>query len=95
MYISITHFYLLTPFLAPSNKRALDWNRAAYTPYHPPMPHKGIPSDWLPPFIADALNKIIGYTTKMTQRKTRLMSIESLYCAPSLELLCLKIQFTN
>ena len=33
-----------------------------------PIPHKGKPSDWLPPFIADALNKVINYTTRMTQK---------------------------
>ena len=59
------------------------------------VPHKGIPSDWIPPFTADALNKVIGYTTRMTQRKSRYMSIGSLYCEPSLEIICLKIQFAN
>ena len=59
------------------------------------IPHKRIPSDWLPPFIADALNKVIGYTTKMTQRKSRYISVESLYCEPSLQLICLKIQYAD
>ena len=31
----------------------------------------------------------------MTQRKSRYMSVESLYCVPSLELMCLKIQFAD
>ena len=53
-------------------------------------PLKGIPSNWLPPFIEDALNKVIGYTTRMTQRKSKHMSIEKLSCEPSLKLICLK-----
>ena len=57
------------------------------------IPHKGILSDWLPPFIEDALNKVISYTTRMTQRNSR--SSESLYCVLSLELIHLKIQYAN
>ena len=76
-----------TSFKLRANNQHLDWVN--------PIPHKGIPSDWLPPFIADALNKVIGYTTKMTQKRSRYMSIERLYCEPSLELICLTIQFVN
>ena len=74
--------------------RASKSNQRIYTamPYgwDTPISHKGIPSDWLPPFISDALNKVIGYTTKMTQRKSSYMSIECLYCEPSLELIIWK-----
>ena len=45
--------------------------------------------------MVDAPDKVIAYTAGMTQRKSRYMSSESLYCEPSLELICLKIQFVN
>ena len=56
--------------------------------------HKGIPIYWLPLFIPDALNIVIVYKRNDTT-KSRYRSIETLYCQPSLEPICLKIQYAS